>query len=127
LCGTIAWVLDGAVDLINYCHCTMCRRTHGAPFGAFAHAHARDFHWLRGDSTIARYESSPGTFRCFCPVCGSSEPVVEDDEVTIPAGGIEGDPGVRPSVHIFVASKAPWFDIVGALPQHDRFPPDDDW
>ena len=127
LCGSVAWELDGTVDLINYCHCTMCRKIHGAPFGAFAHAHTRNFHWLRGDSAIARYESSSGIFRCFCSVCGSAIPVVEDDEVIIPAGGIEGDVGVRPSVHIFVASKAPWYEITDSLPQHDRFPPDDEW
>lgn len=127
LCGAIDWRLDGAVDLINYCHCSMCRRAHGAPFGAFAHAHARDFRWLSGATSVARYESSPGVFRCFCPACGSPVPVIEDDEVTIPAGGLEGDPGVRPSVHIFVADKAAWFEIRDGLPQHTAFPPDDAW
>lgn len=127
LCGAVAWRLDGAVDLINYCHCSMCRRVHGAPFGAFAHAHTRDFRWLKGEASIARYASSPGIFRCFCPTCGSPVPVVEDDEVTLPAGGIEGDPGVRPSLHIFTADKAAWYEIADALPQHRAFPPEDAW
>lgn len=127
LCGGVAWQLDGAIELINYCHCTMCRRVHGTPFGAFAHAQANGFRWLRGEADIARFESSPGVFRCFCPVCGSTVPVIEDGEVTIPAGGIEGDPGVRPSVHIFVASKAPWYQIADGLPQHDGFPPPGQW
>jgi hypothetical protein len=127
LCGAVAWRLDGAVDLINFCHCSMCRRVHGAPFGAFAHAHSRDFRWLKGDASIARYESSPGIFRCFCPTCGSTVPVVEDDEVTLPAGGIEGDPGARASVHIFTGDKAAWYEIADALPQHRAFPPDDAW
>jgi hypothetical protein len=127
LCGGVAWRLDGAIELINYCHCTMCRRIHGAAFGVFAHARARDFRWLCGATSIKHYESSPGVFRCFCPNCGSSVPVVEADEVCIPAGGIDGDPGVRPSVHIFVASKAPWHEITDTLPRHAGFPPADAW
>src|SRR6266704_3416989 len=31
--------------------------------------------------------------------------------VCIPAGSIDGDPGARPSVHIFVGSKASWYEI----------------
>jgi hypothetical protein len=30
---------------------------------------------------------------------------------------------VRPGEHIFVGSKAPWYEIVGALPQHEEWPP----
>jgi hypothetical protein len=53
--------------------------------------------------------------------------VIEDDEVCIPAGSINGDPGIRPSIHIFVGSKAPWYEIADALPQHDGFPPPEEW
>jgi hypothetical protein len=127
LCGEVAWEFRAAIELVNYCHCSMCRKVHGAPFGAFAHGKADAFRWMRGESSISRFESSPGIYRCFCSVCGSTVPVIEGDEVTIPAGGIDGDPGVRPSVHIFVGSKAPWYEITDELPQFDRFPPDDFW
>lgn len=40
-----------------------------------------------------------------------------------PAANFEGDPGIRPSVHIFVASKAPWFEITDALRRFDAYPP----
>ncbi len=53
--------------------------------------------------------------------------MIEGDEVSIPAGGIDGDPGVRPSVHIFTGSKAPWYSIADDLPQFERFPPEDFW
>ncbi len=127
LCGAVAWQLDGAIELINYCHCSMCRKIHGAPFGTFAHGSAAAFEWRSGEPLITRYESSPGVYRSFCRVCGSSVPVVEGDEVCIPAGSIDGDPVARPSVHIFVGSKAPWYDITDDLPQFDRFPPEEYW
>ena len=127
LCGEVKWQFDGNVEFINFCHCSMCRRTHGAAFGAFAHGRANAFRWLCDESAITRYQSSPTTYRCFCRVCGSSVPVIEDEEVCMPAGSIDGDPGVRPSVHIFVGSKAPWYEIADGLPQFDRFPPDGYW
>jgi hypothetical protein len=125
-CAAIAWRLDGEITFISHCHCSICRRIHGAAFGTFAHGDASAFHWVRGEGSIARYESSPGVFRAFCRACGSQVPVIERDQMCIPAGGIDGDPGVRPSRHIFVGSKAPWYEITDALPQHEAFPRDDD-
>jgi len=124
-CGRTAWRLDGAPSFINHCHCSICRRIHGAAFGTFAHGAASAFRWTSGEDAITRYESSPGVFRAFCRVCGSQVPVIERDEVCIPAGGIDGDPGVRPALHIFTGSKAHWHAITDALPQFDAFPPDD--
>ncbi len=33
------------------------------------------------------------------------------------------DPPVRPALHCFVASRAPWFDITDDLPQYPEYPP----
>ncbi len=123
-CGRVAWRLDAPLEFINHCHCSICRRIHGAAFGTFAHGPASAFRWKTGEGAITRYESSPGVFRAFCRVCGAQVPVIERDEVCIPAGGIDGDPGVRPALHIFTASMAPWHAITDALPQFDAFPPD---
>ena len=129
LCGKVRYQLSGRAQFINHCHCSMCRKAHGAAFGSFLHADARGFAWTEGESTVRRYESSPGTFRAFCPQCGSGLPVLEDEgtHVTIPAGTLDDDPGVRPVVHIHTASKAPWVEIADRLPQFDEFPPDSFW
>jgi len=37
-------------------------------------------------------------------------------------GTLDDDPGVLPSYHIFVGSKAAWYDITDHLPQFDTFP-----
>ena len=107
----------------------MCRKLHGAAFGSFLHADAETFRWLAGQGSVQRFESSPGTFRAFCKVCGSNTPVIEDNEthVIIPAGTLDGDPGVRPIVHIHIASKAPWFEVTDGLPQFPGFPPQEFW
>jgi len=37
-------------------------------------------------------------------------------------GTLAEDPAIRPSAHIFVGSKAPWYEITDDLPQHEAFP-----
>jgi hypothetical protein len=125
----VRYRLDGPAQFINHCHCSMCRKVHGAAFGSFLHADGRHFAWTGGADEVSRYESSAGTFRAFCPRCGSAVPVLEDGgtHVTIPAGSLDDDPGVRPVVHIHVASKAPWFEIADDLPRFAEFPPQSFW
>jgi hypothetical protein len=46
-----------------------------------------------------------------------------DGAVFVPAGNFEDDPGVRALAHIFVASKAPWFEIHDGVPRFEAYPP----
>jgi hypothetical protein len=123
LCGGISWEVDGPLERMSHCHCSRCRKAHGAAFATYAVAPAAGFR-MRGGEQVARWESSPGFFRCFCPRCGS---VVPSDPfegiVFLPAGNFDVDPGVRPLAHIFVGSKAPWYEIPDALPRFDAHPP----
>ncbi len=129
LCGQVQFALDAPPQFINHCHCSMCRKAHGAAFGSFVHADGLAFRWLDGEAPVQRYESSPGTWRAFCRVCGSNLPVLEEEgtHVIIPAGTLDDDPGVKPIVHIHVASKAPWCDITDTVPQFGDDPPDAFW
>jgi hypothetical protein len=38
-------------------------------------------------------------------------------------GSLDDDAGTHPREHIFVGSKAPWYEILDALPQYDQWPP----
>jgi hypothetical protein len=129
LCGQVRFELEGAPQFINHCHCSMCRKAHGAAFGSFLHSDGSGFRWLSGQTHITNYPSSPGNVRAFCSVCGSNVPVLEDEgqHVIIPAGSLDTDPIVRPVVHIHTASRAPWFEITDTLPQFAEFPPDAFW
>jgi hypothetical protein len=59
-------------------------------------------------------------------VCGSVAPLLDEGIglAIAPAGNLEGDPGIRPTKHMFVASKAAWYAISDALPQYDEYPPE---
>jgi len=124
LCGDVAWEAASAPQFMSHCHCSMCRKTHGTAFGTYVGTAADGFRWARGTDRVTRYASSPGGGRRFCSRCGSPLPVgPTDGSMYLPAGTFDDDPGVRPSAHIFVGSKAPWYDVPDALPRFDGFPP----
>jgi hypothetical protein len=132
LCGQVRFELTGPAQFINHCHCSMCRKVHGAAFGSFLHTHGTGFRWLSGESLIQKYQSSPlENYRASCGLCGSNMPVLEDGgaHVIIPAGALDNDPEVRPIVHIHTASKAAGYEITDELPQFATFPfpPDEFW
>lgn len=75
---------------------------------------------------MGRYQSSKNLTKTFCKNCGSSLVTFYahmPDLVGISLGTLNEDPGIRPEFHVFVGSKAPWFEITDKLPQHETFPP----
>lgn len=118
LCGAVQFQIDGDFDRMTHCHCSMCRKSHGAPFATYATCAASQFAWTAGEDAIARRESSPGFTRSFCRHCGSSLPHSSERGAHVPVGCIDGDPGLRASVHIFADSAAPWHVIADTLPRH---------
>ena len=126
LCGSIRYEIDGPLDEVRNCHCSMCRKAHSAAFRSRASVKSRDFRWTAGESLVTWYQSSPGTRRGFCSCCGSPLLSRFDDSPEVcglPLGCLDTDPGVRPAMHIFTGSKAPWFEIADSLPRFEEGPP----
>ena len=61
-------------------------------------------------------------FDAHCKTCGSLlYSVVRDGAfVHVAMGTLVDEPAIRPTEHIFVGSKAPWFTITDDLPQYQR-------
>lgn len=130
LCNGIRYRFDPAgVVLTNHCHCSRCRKASGAEYATFLQIVAEYFEWLGGEDLVESYESTPGNFRNFCRVCGSRAPVVRPqiNSVTVPIGSVDADPEVRPEVHLFAGSKAPWVEIRDDLRRFDEMGTADDW
>ena len=124
LCGAMRYEVDGPLTDVSNCHCSMCRRFHGAAFATYAKIGVEHFRWLSGQDLLTVYETSPGIGWAFCRICGSSLGVPMHGKLSeITLGSLDTDPGVRPAEHIFVGSKAAWFEITDTLPQHDTWPP----
>jgi len=125
LCGAIKYEISGAVGPSLYCHCSMCRKWHGTAFRTRLAVPKRSFRFVCGEEMLTSYRSSADTVKTFCRVCGS--PMVnswdpDPDNYGLAMGTLDGDPGVRPSCHIYVGSKAPWYEIHDELPQYEEFP-----
>jgi len=103
----------------------MCRKAQGAAFRSRARARSGEFRCISGEHLLTFFESSPGNHRGFCRVCGSPILTKFDADrsvVSLPLGTLDDDPGIRPQVHVYVASKAPWFAITDDLPQFVELP-----
>lgn len=126
LCQGIALEIDGSIRDMLFCHCTMCRKVHGTAFRARGRVRTKDLRWVRGEELVRYYESSPGEHRGFCSVCGSNiftKFTARPQELGLALGILDDDPGSRPTCHVFVGSKAPWYQITDTLPQYEAFPP----
>lgn len=118
LCGKVSYEVSGPLIDADHCHCSMCRRQHGAAFSTYAAFNPGDFSWITGEDLIKVYEAQTGGGWCFCRECGSTLAGTDKGKVTsVTLGSIEGDPGVKPMSHIFVGSKAQWYEITDDLPQ----------
>jgi len=112
LCRSVKYEITGPLIRSGHCHCSNCRKAHGAAFRSRARVRVEDFKWVQGRELVKYFESSPGFHRGFCSVCGS--PIVNRPDRTRNSeslGSLDDDPGIRPERHSFVASKAPWFEI----------------
>ena len=111
LCGEVAFELDAArIVLFNNCYCKKCQRDSGTGFVSQLQVPRENFRWLQGENTIRLFESSPGVKRAFCGVCGSRLPMteVDGDIVPVPAGLLDGDPGLEPEVNMHLNDRAQW-------------------
>jgi hypothetical protein len=125
LCQGVAFRIEGAIKDMLFCHCSMCRKAHGTAFRARGRILAADVRWTRGEELVRFYESSSGEHRGFCSVCGSNiftKFEARPKELGLALGILDDDPGARPICHVFVGSKAPWYEITDALPQYEGFP-----
>ena len=123
-CGRIAFEAKGPIEDFSHCHCSQCRRMHGAAFATFAGVAKNDFRFVSGEDDLTHYASSATHDRVFCRVCGSNIYVALDSEpesLYVSMSAIDGDPPRPSGYHIFVGSKAPWHEINDDLPKYDEF------
>ena len=124
-CARVSFQISGEINDFSHCHCSQCRRLHGAAFATFAGVERSAFKYTSGELDISSYESSGGLSRLFCSLCGSNILVAlpsEPDALYIAMGVIDGNPTLPHSYHIFMGSKAPWYDLTNSGEQFDTYP-----
>jgi hypothetical protein len=125
LCEAVSYRIRGKLGPVYNCHCSKCRRWHGAAFRTRASVNVSQFTWLSGEDNLSAYQSSENVTRYFCRTCGA--PLVSTYRnrpgvLGIPLGGLEGVDIPGPEAHIFTDSKAGWYTITDSLPQYGQWP-----
>ncbi|MGO4502864.1 MULTISPECIES: GFA family protein [unclassified Dyella] len=122
-CGAVRYQVQDAFLYAANCHCSQCRRTTGSAFKPFAGIEREHLALIQGEDSLL-IVGDPTGHDAHCGRCGSLlYSVVRDGEfVHVAMGTLVDAPSIRPSKHIFVGSKAPWFEITDDLPQFQAFP-----
>jgi hypothetical protein len=123
-CGAVRYAVRGDPIAVAFCHCSMCRRSAGAPVVAWAM-------WSRDDLSIAKGEpaihaSSAGVERGFCAACGTQLTFTAasmDGLVDVTVASFDDPASLPPQMHIWDASRLPWLATADALPRHAAEPP----
>jgi hypothetical protein len=120
LCGAVHYVVKDEFLYALNCHCSKCRRATGSAFKAFAGIERGKLAIAKGDGQVLVFGAADAG-DVHCGVCGSLlYSVVRDGAfVHVTMGTLVDAPTIRPTAHIFVGSKAPWFTITDDLPQFE--------
>jgi hypothetical protein len=120
-CGAVRYAVADAFVYAANCHCANCRRTTGSAFKPFAGIAREKLRLTKGADNLMIYGEENGN-DTHCKACGSLlYSVVRNGAfVHVAMGTLVDDPSIRPTAHIFVGSKAPWFTITDDLPQYEE-------
>jgi hypothetical protein len=120
-CGAVHYAVADEFVYAANCHCSNCRRTTGSAFKPFAGIERDKLVITKGEDNLTIFGDEDGN-DTHCKVCGSLlySVVRAGAFVHVAMGTLIDDPTIRPTKHIFVGSKAPWFTITDDLPQYEE-------
>ena len=125
LCGTVKYEIRGELGGGVFCHCSRCRKASGSAFASNAAVAAAEFVFTAGEAALTTFSTPAGVHRLFCSRCGS--PIITRRDalpgsVRVRLGTLDTPLSVGPERHVFVGSKAAWYEIHDELPQHAALP-----
>ena len=127
LCNKITYQLNQTnFDPLAHCHCTMCRKFHGAAFATLLTVNKDNLEFLSGAVNLKVFEAlrdGVATKRTFCSECGSSllfesKHNAQNNTVELAISSLDQDIEVFVDGHIYTATKVNWFDINDKLPKY---------
>ena len=121
-CGRVRYQVADEFLYAANCHCSRCRAATGSAFKPFAGVEREKLQLTDGaDALLVHGDDQLNDTRC--ATCGGLLfSVVRDGEyVHVALGSLVDAPAIRPSEHIFVGSKAPWYEITDDLPQNEEY------
>ena len=69
-CGSVKLTVNGAPEVMGYCHCTSCRSWSAGPVNAFTLWKPEAVTVTEGADQIGTFNLTPNSFRKWCKGCG---------------------------------------------------------
>ena len=113
LCGCVRYQAVALPFASDYCHCSKCRKSTGAPVSAWMDFKTEQVEWENKD-TLVEFDSSLHIRRGFCNRCGSTLTFRSTDHpqyITLAITSLDIPALVRPTYHIYTDNQLPWFDV----------------
>ena len=123
-CGQVRFTVENTFEYAFFCHCSRCRIRTGSAFAAVAGIGIDKVQVTAGsDDLLIEGECSDG-YGARCSRCHAFlfAAVRERQYMHVSLGVLEGMPNRLPDHHVYVGSKASWFEITDSLPQYDELP-----
>jgi hypothetical protein len=120
-CGFLRYEASGVPFGETLCHCSLCRRTTGAPAVAWFSVRPRDFRFTEGKPS--RYASSETGTRSFCPQCGAQvtfQNTAHPGELDVTTASLDDPDATPPKDQTWVSSRVRWMDDVPSLTSYPR-------
>jgi hypothetical protein len=120
LCGAVRFEVALPVLFCAHCHCSMCRRWHGAGYATWIGVPYEGFRVVEGEERLARYRSSDHGTRTFCGTCGSAlfcESTNHPGWIDIVLTSLDGEVGLAPQAHFYFDDRAAWVRTGDDLPR----------
>lgn len=114
LCGTVRFEFDTPSLFAAHCHCSMCRRAHGAGYVTWVGVKETAFRITGGEDDLVHYQSSDHLTRSFCGRCGSSmlcNDARHEDVIDLAMGNLQDSLDRPITSHIFFDCRAGWVDV----------------
>jgi hypothetical protein len=112
-CGAIRYEFGAGDYRVVNCHCTMCRRTSGAPFVTWVVVPRASFRYVAGSPRQLR-SSERGT-REFCRDCGTPLVFFESgrpDQLDVTVGSLDEPARFPPAAAVHTDTRLGWLDHV---------------
>jgi len=120
-CRAVRYTVADEFRFAANCHCSNCRASTGSAFKPFARIEREQLEVVEGGDALLIWGDGDNN-HTRCGTCGSLlYSVVDGSYVHVALGSLIDEPSIRPSKHIFVGSKASWFEITDGLPQSDTY------
>jgi hypothetical protein len=105
----------------DYCHGSICRRLHSAPFVVWGVLRKDDLHITAGQQEVKLYQSSEHAMRTSCVKCGSwffFESTGWPGMVDVALASLPEDCGIIPRAHVYWADREPRVEFNDDLPEY---------